>query len=72
MRPNLVKRKLARGETVVGILTGHVLKDAEATISYHRGELDGIESHYANHIHDATDSIEAIRAIIEAIHFARA
>ena len=31
--------KIARGEAVVLLLTGHTLKDSEYTIHYHRGEL---------------------------------
>ena len=72
IRKLVEKGEIRRGETVVGILTGHVLKDAEATINYHRGELDGIEPHYANHVHNASDSLEAIRAIVEGIQFADA
>lgn len=72
IRKLVEKGEIRRGETVVGILTGHVLKDAEATINYHRGELDGIEPHYANRVHNASDSLEAIRAIVEGIQFADA
>ena len=37
-------------ELVIGILTGHLLKDPEAVIRYHMGDLKslGIESRYAN------------------------
>ena len=31
-------------ESVVAVLTGHLLKDPEATIAYHLGELEGIET----------------------------
>jgi threonine synthase len=30
---------VASGETVVLVLTGHTLKDADYTIDFHRGEL---------------------------------
>lgn len=52
-------------ETVVGILTGHVLKDADAVIQYHSGSLDNIEAAYPNHLHQAEATIEALSAILE-------
>ncbi len=39
---------IRRDERVCGILTGHLLKDPDATISYHRGTLEGITSARAN------------------------
>jgi len=36
------------GEKVCGILTGHVLKDPDAVVHYHRGTLEGIRSTYQN------------------------
>lgn len=56
---------IGRGESVVGVLTGSVLKDPEATIAYHRGELAGIESHYPNAVFEASASLESLRAILE-------
>lgn len=35
-------------ERVCAILTGHLLKDPDAVIRYHRGELEGIASTFAN------------------------
>ncbi|HEX2095003.1 MAG TPA: threonine synthase [Longimicrobiaceae bacterium] len=35
-------------ERVCAILTGHLLKDPEVVIRYHRGELEGIRSTFAN------------------------
>ncbi|HEX7240018.1 MAG TPA: threonine synthase [Longimicrobiaceae bacterium] len=35
-------------ERVCAVLTGHLLKDPDAVIRYHRGELEGIVSTYAN------------------------
>lgn len=52
-------------ETVVGILTGHVLKDADATIGYHSGTLDDIQSNYPNHLYEVEPNIDALRAILE-------
>jgi threonine synthase len=51
-------------DTVVGILTGHVLKDPDATIAYHEGRLADIEAAYPNRLHRAEPSIEAISRIL--------
>ncbi|MCB9530850.1 MAG: threonine synthase [Myxococcales bacterium] len=39
---------IAPDATVCGVLTGHVLKDPGTVVDYHRGELPGILSTYAN------------------------
>lgn len=54
------------GETVVSILTGHVLKDPEATIGYHEDRLrdHGIKAHNPNRIHDADPTVESLAAIL--------
>ncbi len=51
-------------ETVLAILTGHVLKDSDAIMGYHRGELDGISPSFPNHVHEARPTVEAIRALL--------
>ncbi len=63
-------RKLAEqgiirpGETVVGILTGHLLKDPDATIGYHRDTLDALTARYPNHMHQAEPSVADITQIL--------
>jgi threonine synthase len=52
-------------ETVVGILTGHILKDPEATIDYHDGELKGVTATYPNHLHRSEPNVEMLRQILE-------
>lgn len=52
-------------ETVVGILTGHILKDPDATIGYHRNALTGIRAAFPNRLHQAEPSVEAITAILQ-------
>lgn len=52
-------------DTVVGILTGHVLKDPDATIGYHRDTLAGIRAAYPNRLYHAEPSAEAITAILQ-------
>ncbi len=51
-------------ETVVGILTGNLLKDPDATLGYHRDALEDITSHYPNHIHEVEPSVSDIARIL--------
>jgi threonine synthase len=53
-------------ETVVGILTGHVLKDPEATVDYHADRLEYVRAVCPNVIHDAEPTVDAIAAILNA------
>jgi threonine synthase len=64
-----IRKLMAQGiiqahETVVGILTGHVLKDPEVVIAYHQNKLDDIESNYANTMYQASNDIEEIKRIL--------
>jgi threonine synthase len=52
------------GETVCAILTGHVLKDPEIVVKYHRGELEGIESAAANPPISAEATLEGVLAAL--------
>lgn len=52
-------------ETVVGVLTGHILKDAEAAVAYHADQLDGIHAVCPNHVHDAEPTLDSLRTILE-------
>lgn len=51
-------------ETVVGILTGHILKDPDATISYHQDALSGLKAAYPNLLHQAEGSVEELTRIL--------
>jgi threonine synthase len=51
-------------ESVLGILTGHLLKDPDATINYHRNTLSNIHAAYPNRLHQAEPSLEAISHIL--------
>ena len=44
------KKIIKQSDVVVGILTGHILKDPETTMKYHQGNLTGITSRYKNKI----------------------
>ena len=50
-------------ETVVGVLTGHLLKDPDATIGYHSGSLDH-PAQYPNSMHDAEPDLDEIVGIL--------
>ena len=49
------------GETVCGVLTGHLLKDPDAVVGYHRGLLQGIRSTFANAPIKAAADLDAVR-----------
>lgn len=55
------------GETVVGILTGHILKDPDATIHYHNDSLEHLIAAYPNHLHQAEPSAEAIARLLKSV-----
>ena len=56
---------IRRDESVVAVLTGHLLKDPEATIAYHLNQLEGIESKSAAApvVVDAT--LDAVKRVLE-------
>jgi threonine synthase len=66
-------RKLVRmgvidhAETVVGILTGHLLKDPTVILDYHTGQLADIEPTYANRLLTAAPTLEAIRRLLDQV-----
>lgn len=57
---------IKRGDAVVGVLTGHVLKDPEATIGYHADQLDDIVPRRRNVMLQAEDDIDEIIRLLEA------
>ena len=62
----LVERGIIKqGETVLGILTGHVLKDPEATIGYHADQLNGLSPQYRNRMLQAEDDLDQIVSILD-------
>ncbi len=58
-------------DTVVGLLTGHILKDPGATIAYHEDQLAGIKARYPNRIFTAEPTIDSIREILDARELTR-
>ena len=55
---------IKRGDSVLGILTGHVLKDPEATIAYHAEQLPGLSPQYANGMLRVEDDFDAIVRVL--------
>ena len=61
----LVERGIIkRGDTVLGILTGHVLKDPEATIAYHAGQLTQLAPQFRNEMLQVEDNFDAIVRVL--------
>lgn len=56
---------ISRGDTVVGILTGHVLKDPEATMGYHADTLPAIDPAYQNALLQTEDDLRRIVELLE-------
>lgn len=55
---------IKRGDTVLGVLTGHVLKDPEATIGYHADQLADLKPQYRNEMLQVEDNLEQIVSIL--------
>ncbi|XWX05129.1 threonine synthase [Aggregatilineales bacterium SYSU G02658] len=55
---------IQRGESVVGVLTGSVMKDPDAIIAYHSNQLEDITPTYQNRMRQAGDSVEQIKSIL--------
>ena len=53
---------IGRGDRVCGILTGHLLKDPEIVIDYHRGTLAGIASNFANALKRSEPTLRGVLA----------
>ncbi len=49
-----------RDEHVVGILTGHLLKDPDIVVGYHKNTLDGIDPAYPNRPVSSESELEAV------------
>ena len=59
---------IGRGETVVAILTGHLLKDPDTTVAYHTEEGHGGSSNtYANRPIKVQANVLAVRQVLESI-----
>jgi threonine synthase len=62
---NLVEHGVIKcDDVVVGILTGHLLKDPSATIGYHNGTLANLTAEYPNQLYQAEPSVEEIMDLL--------
>jgi threonine synthase len=59
------KGVIQAGETVVGVLTGHLLKDPDATIGYHTGVLSHIKAQYPNKLYQVENDTQAIIEVLQ-------
>jgi len=59
------KGVIRRGDSVVAILTGHLLKDPGATVDYHLGRLEGIEPAHANPPQVIEPTLKAVREALQ-------
>ena len=55
---------IRKGDSVVGILTGHVLKDPDATIDYHSDHLANILPAHPNRLYESGPSVEELSRIL--------
>ena len=55
---------ITTADTVVGVLTGNLLKDPDVVVGYHTNTLDGIDSMRANAPAKTAADIESIRKLI--------
>jgi threonine synthase len=56
---------IGKRERVCGILTGHLLKDPEIVVDYHRGALSGITSNFANALRKADPTLTAVLSAMD-------
>ena len=57
---------ISKDETIVGVLTGNLLKDPDVVVGYHTSALDGIDSARANAPAKAPADVDAIRKLIQS------
>lgn len=55
-----------KGEKVACIITGNILKDPDATIRYHLGQLEGLESRFGNSPQVIEAKLEAVKKALGA------
>ncbi len=60
----IIKKIIKKSDFVVGILTGHLLKDTDTTIKYHQETLSSIKSHFGNKVIETNQ--KNIKKIIES------
>jgi threonine synthase len=56
---------IKRNEQVVGVLTGHLLKDPDAVVGYHEGSLEKVKSNFQNAPISVKADLDSVLAAIE-------
>lgn len=56
-----------RSANVCGILTGHLLKDSDTVVGYHRDELEGFDSRFANAPMRAPADLASILDLVRSV-----
>ena len=59
---------IGRNEDVVGILTGHVLKDPGVVIDYHSDVIPDLHGTYANKLRMIEPTLEDVRSLLNSEH----
>lgn len=67
-----VKKLIAAGviasdADVVGVLTGHVLKDPDIIMHYHQDTLDGIVGTFANQVRTIQPTLDAVQGLLGGV-----
>jgi len=55
---------IGSGESVVGVLTGHVLKDPDAVVNYHTDAMDDVVPAHPNRLYEAEGNADEIAEIL--------
>jgi threonine synthase len=58
------KGVIKEDESVIGILTGNLLKDPDIVINYHKGELNNLKSTYANKTIKIKPTLEEVKRVL--------
>jgi threonine synthase len=65
VRKLVTRGEIARDATVVGVLTGNVLKDTDAIVSYHLQDVDGAPRPRANRPVSVKADLDALKKVLD-------
>lgn len=69
IRQLVTRGQIAAGATVVGVVTGHVLKDTDAVITYHlQDDEHGVRNSHANRPIRVAAEVDALKKVLDAVH----
>ncbi|HLH72518.1 MAG TPA: threonine synthase [Chloroflexota bacterium] len=67
VRKLIATGQINRGDRVVAILTGHLLKDPVTTMEYHQGKLSDVVPTYPNHSTVIEGTLDQVRSIVRTL-----